>query len=94
MPSSADQYESSALDHRFGAGDGPYTMGVEEEYMLLDAKSLDHLAHAPRLTFNVAENRQGHGGLPGRGAGAGRDLELTGTPSAAKRLTVSAWDGA
>src|SRR6476661_391280 len=28
------------LDHRFGAGD-PLTVGVEEEYMLLDADTLD-----------------------------------------------------
>jgi carboxylate-amine ligase len=31
---------SSVLDHRFGRGD-PLTVGVEEEYMLLDAETLD-----------------------------------------------------
>ena len=30
---------ASVLEHRFGAGD-PYTLGVEEEYMLLDPESL------------------------------------------------------
>jgi hypothetical protein len=44
MQSSTDPYESSVLEHRFGRGD-PYTMGVEEEYMLLDADSLDLVQH-------------------------------------------------
>jgi hypothetical protein len=30
----------SLLEHRFGQGE-PYTLGVEEEYMLLDAESFD-----------------------------------------------------
>ncbi|HEU4942096.1 MAG TPA: carboxylate-amine ligase [Gaiellaceae bacterium] len=30
----------SVLDHKFGQGE-PYTLGVEEEYMLLDAESFD-----------------------------------------------------
>jgi hypothetical protein len=30
----------SVLDHRFGSGD-PYTLGVEEEYQLLDAETFD-----------------------------------------------------
>ncbi|TMM21250.1 MAG: glutamate--cysteine ligase [Actinobacteria bacterium] len=34
----------SVLDHNFGAGD-PYTLGVEEEYMLLDGKTLDLVQH-------------------------------------------------
>ncbi len=34
----------SVLDHRFGAGD-PYTLGVEEEYMLLDGESFDLVQH-------------------------------------------------
>ena len=41
---SSPEYESSVLDHRFGRGD-PYTMGVEEEYMLLDAETLDLVQH-------------------------------------------------
>ena len=36
--------EGSVLEHRFGAGD-PYTLGVEEEYMLLDPETLDLVQH-------------------------------------------------
>jgi carboxylate-amine ligase len=35
---------ASVLEHRFGDGD-PYTLGVEEEYMLLDPNSLDLVQH-------------------------------------------------
>jgi carboxylate-amine ligase len=34
----------SVLDHNFGNGD-PYTLGVEEEYMLLDSETLDLVQH-------------------------------------------------
>ena len=34
----------SVLDHKFGASD-PYTLGVEEEYMLLDSETLDLVQH-------------------------------------------------
>jgi len=34
----------SVLDHRFGASD-PYTLGVEEEYMLLDSETFDLVQH-------------------------------------------------
>jgi len=34
----------SVLDHRFGKSD-PYTLGVEEEYMLLDGETLDLVQH-------------------------------------------------
>ena len=34
----------SVLDHAFGKGD-PYTLGVEEEYMLLDGETLDLVQH-------------------------------------------------
>jgi carboxylate-amine ligase len=34
----------SVLDHRFGASD-PYTLGVEEEYMLLDGETFDLVQH-------------------------------------------------
>src|SRR5215210_9489402 len=34
----------SVLDHRFGTGD-PYTLGVEEEYMLLDGETFDLVQH-------------------------------------------------
>jgi carboxylate-amine ligase len=36
--------EGSVLDHRFGTGE-PYTLGVEEEYMLLDAETFDLVQH-------------------------------------------------
>jgi glutamate---cysteine ligase / carboxylate-amine ligase len=45
MPSSVEEpFESSVLDHRFGSSD-PYTLGVEEEYMLLDSTSFDLVQH-------------------------------------------------
>jgi carboxylate-amine ligase len=34
----------SVLDHAFGTGE-PYTLGVEEEYMLLDAQTFDLVQH-------------------------------------------------
>jgi carboxylate-amine ligase len=34
----------SVLDHNFGTGE-PYTLGVEEEYMLLDGETLDLVQH-------------------------------------------------
>jgi carboxylate-amine ligase len=34
----------SVLDHKFGQGD-PYTLGVEEEYMLLDEETFDLVQH-------------------------------------------------
>ena len=34
----------SVLDHNFGKSD-PYTLGVEEEYMLLDSETLDLVQH-------------------------------------------------
>ncbi len=39
-----DGLAASVLEHRFGAG-SPYTLGVEEEYMLLDPDSLDLVQH-------------------------------------------------
>jgi carboxylate-amine ligase len=39
-----DAPAASVLDHRFGASE-PYTLGVEEEYMLLDPDSLDLVQH-------------------------------------------------
>ncbi|HZU19654.1 MAG TPA: carboxylate-amine ligase [Gaiellaceae bacterium] len=36
--------EASVLDHSFGQGD-PYTLGVEEEYMLLDPETWDLVQH-------------------------------------------------
>ncbi len=40
----ADEPAASVLDHRFGSGD-QYTLGVEEEYMLLDPTSFDLVQH-------------------------------------------------
>ena len=34
----------SVLDHKYGPGD-PYTLGVEEEYMLLDGETFDLVQH-------------------------------------------------
>jgi carboxylate-amine ligase len=39
---------ASVLDHRFGAGP-PFTVGVEEEYMLLDPVSFDLVQRADRM---------------------------------------------
>jgi carboxylate-amine ligase len=44
----------SVLDHRFGAGD-PYTLGVEEEYMLLDPESYDLVQHVDTVLTAVRE---------------------------------------
>jgi len=40
----ADAPAASVLDHEFGTSE-PYTLGVEEEYMLLDPESLDLVQH-------------------------------------------------
>ncbi|HLB05012.1 MAG TPA: carboxylate-amine ligase [Gaiellaceae bacterium] len=37
-------YAGSVLDHKFGAS-APYTLGVEEEYMLLDSETFDLVQH-------------------------------------------------
>ena len=39
---------ADVLDHRFGAG-APFTVGVEEEYMLLDRSTFDLVAAAERI---------------------------------------------
>ena len=43
----------SVLDHAFGAGD-PYTLGVEEEYQLLDGKSFDLVQHIETMLEAVS----------------------------------------
>ncbi len=43
----------SVLDHRFGEGD-PYTLGVEEEYMLLDGETFDLVQHIDTVLAAVA----------------------------------------
>ena len=40
----AEGSAASVLEHKFGASD-PYTLGVEEEYMLLDPESFDLVQH-------------------------------------------------
>jgi carboxylate-amine ligase len=43
----------SVLEHRFGEGD-PYTLGVEEEYMLLDSETFDLVQHVDTVLAAVA----------------------------------------
>src|SRR5438552_3830588 len=43
----------SVLDHAFGASD-PYTLGVEEEYMLLDGETFDLVQHIDTVLDAVA----------------------------------------
>jgi carboxylate-amine ligase len=43
----------SVLDHRFGSGD-PFTLGVEEEYMLLDGESFDLVQHVDTVLTAVS----------------------------------------
>jgi carboxylate-amine ligase len=43
----------SVLDHRFGQGD-PYTLGVEEEYMLLDSDSFDLVQHVEAILADMS----------------------------------------
>ncbi len=44
----------SVLDHRFGEGD-PFTLGVEEEYMLLDPETFDLVQHIDTVLSQVRE---------------------------------------
>ena len=43
----------SVLDHAFGKSD-PYTLGVEEEYMLLDGETFDLVQHIDTVLAAVA----------------------------------------
>jgi len=45
---------TSVLEHRFGRG-APYTLGVEEEYMLLDPETWDLVQHIDSVLAAVAE---------------------------------------
>jgi carboxylate-amine ligase len=45
----------SVLDHRFGQSD-PYTLGVEEEYMLLDSETYDLVQHVDTLLTDAKES--------------------------------------
>ena len=44
--------EGSVLDHSFGKGE-PYTLGVEEEYMLLDSETFDLVQHIDTFLATV-----------------------------------------
>ena len=48
---------SSVLDHRFGESE-PYTLGVEEEYMLLDPETWDLVQHIDSMLSRVADDGQ------------------------------------
>jgi carboxylate-amine ligase len=48
----------SVLDHRFGRGE-LYTLGVEEEYMLLDAETLDLVQHVETVLAAVSGDELG-----------------------------------
>jgi carboxylate-amine ligase len=43
----------SVLDHKFGSSD-PYTLGVEEEYMLLDSETFDLVQHIDTVLAAVS----------------------------------------
>src|SRR6266567_301098 len=43
----------SVLDHAFGRGD-PYTLGVEEEYQLLDRETFDLVQHIDTMLAAVS----------------------------------------
>jgi glutamate---cysteine ligase / carboxylate-amine ligase len=43
----------SVLDHKYGASD-PYTLGVEEEYMLLDGETFDLVQHIDTVLADVS----------------------------------------
>lgn len=49
-----DARRGSVVDHRFGAGP-PFTIGIEEEYMLLDPVSLDLVQRADRMLASVRD---------------------------------------
>jgi Glutamate-cysteine ligase family 2(GCS2) len=49
----------SVLDHRFGKGDA-YTLGVEEEYMLLDPDGFDLVQHVEAILADMSGNELKH----------------------------------
>ena len=48
-----DIYAGSVLEHAFGQGD-PYTLGVEEEYQLLDSHTFDLVQHIETMLAAVS----------------------------------------
>ena len=59
----------SVLDHKFGKGD-PYTLGVEEEYMLLDAETFDLVQHIDTVLAAVRQRARGADQLRADAVGA------------------------
>src|SRR4029077_15875474 len=53
--SSSMTHESSVYDHRFGSGP-LYTLGVEEEYMLLDPETWDLVQHIASMLGRVTDD--------------------------------------
>jgi carboxylate-amine ligase len=53
--------EASVLEHNFGKSD-PYTLGVEEEYMLLDPETWDLVQHIDSV-LEAVEDSEHHGRL-------------------------------
>jgi glutamate---cysteine ligase / carboxylate-amine ligase len=49
----------SVLDHKFGQSDHPYTLGVEEEYMLLDNETFDLVQHIDTVLDAAAGHELG-----------------------------------
>ena len=52
---------ASVLEHKFGSSD-PYTLGVEEEYMLLDPETWDLVQHIDSV-LDAVEDGEHHGRL-------------------------------
>src|SRR5215470_6044276 len=50
----SDGHIASVMNHKFGAGD-PYTLGVEEEFMLLDPETWDLVQHIEAVLAKAAE---------------------------------------
>ena len=50
---------TSVLDHKFGSSD-PFTLGVEEEYMLLDPDSFDLVQHVEAILADMSGNELEH----------------------------------
>jgi glutamate---cysteine ligase / carboxylate-amine ligase len=52
-------YSGSVLDHKYGSSD-PYTLGVEEEYMLLDGTSFDLVQHVETVLAAIEGHELQH----------------------------------
>src|SRR5207248_11680159 len=49
--------ESRVLDHKCGSGD-PYTLGLEEKYMLLDPETWDLVKHIDSMLARVSDDAE------------------------------------